>query len=62
VKLDKDFNSETFHCTTPKRLSWDDLDPSLALGFYCRNQAEFLEFRRLVRVSVKSRPSVSPII
>ncbi|CEP17831.1 hypothetical protein [Parasitella parasitica] len=30
----------TYHCTIPRKISISNLDPSMMLGFYCRNQKE----------------------
>lgn len=35
--------SRSFHCKRIQTLSINDIDPSLALGFYCRDRDEFLD-------------------
>jgi len=35
------FSTQSFHCTTPQKMHLSNLDPSLALGFYCTNKKEF---------------------
>jgi len=36
--------SSSFHCAKLRTMKLDELDPSLALGFYCRDRAEFFHF------------------
>lgn len=38
---DPDTTDESFHCQHPCRMKILDLDPSIALGFYCGTEAEF---------------------
>jgi cysteine protease ATG4 len=37
VKVD----TSSYHCSVVRRMALDAIDPSLALGFYCRDKAEF---------------------
>ena len=38
----------TFHCDTLRKIPISQLDPSMLLGFYCRNSEEFENFCNLV--------------
>jgi len=56
----KDFNSESFHCSTPQRMLISSLDPSLAIGFYCHDKRDFDDFwRRAVVLSSLDNPIFS---
>lgn len=54
----------TFHCEKVKKISLSGLDPSMLLGFMCRDEAEFEDFcERVSRVSPRhshSQESISP--
>lgn len=39
--------NQSFHSTTPRKIKWLNVDPSLALGFVCRSQAELSRFYQL---------------
>ncbi len=38
----ENFSAEEFHCSIPLKMSFLDMDPSLVLGFYCRDEKDFL--------------------
>jgi len=44
VRMDKDFVPETYHCNVPKKMQFEDMDPSLAVGFYCKSKDDFTDF------------------
>eukprot|EP01102_Stenamoeba_stenopodia_P010203 TRINITY_DN3049_c0_g1_i2.p1 TRINITY_DN3049_c0_g1~~TRINITY_DN3049_c0_g1_i2.p1 ORF type:complete len:500 (-),score=77.23 TRINITY_DN3049_c0_g1_i2:99-1598(-) len=45
VDVDRpDFNTETFHCPIPQKMALADIDPSMAIGFLCKNRADFIDF------------------
>lgn len=35
---------ESYHCPTPQHVRITDIDPSLAIGFYCDTRSMFDEF------------------
>jgi len=38
------FQSESFHCRTPQKMPINSVDPSLAIGFYCKDKQDFDDF------------------
>jgi len=43
VKLDQEFSPESYHCRIPQKMAIENIDPSLAVGFYCGTSNEFAE-------------------
>ena len=44
ANLSLDFDIRSFHCHIPGKTSFAKLDPSLAIGFYCKSIDEFEQF------------------
>eukprot|EP00455_Lapot_gusevi_P042727 TRINITY_DN5110_c0_g6_i1.p1 TRINITY_DN5110_c0_g6~~TRINITY_DN5110_c0_g6_i1.p1 ORF type:complete len:445 (+),score=97.05 TRINITY_DN5110_c0_g6_i1:142-1335(+) len=46
ARFDQDFctESSSYHCSTIRSMPIQDIDPSLAIGFYCRTYQQFLQF------------------
>jgi cysteine protease ATG4 len=44
VHPDKEFSNETYHCRAPQKIHISEVDPSLAVGFYCRDRQDFEQF------------------
>jgi len=44
VSVGGDFKADSYHCAIPKKAHVSEIDPSLALAFYCRTKADFEEF------------------
>lgn len=42
----EDFPVDSFHCQYPKKLDFSRMDPSCAIGFYCRYKEDFESFCR----------------
>ncbi|XP_052032785.1 cysteine protease ATG4C isoform X4 [Apodemus sylvaticus] len=55
----KDFPLETFHCPSPKKMSFRKMDPSCTIGFYCRNVQDFEraseEISKMLKISSKEK-------
>ena len=45
----RSFDNSSFHCTSPSKTSFTKLDPSLAIGFYCRTLASLNELCDLIQ-------------
>jgi len=43
VRIDQEFSDETYHCAVPQKMHVSDVDPSLAIGFYCRTRIDFCD-------------------
>lgn len=45
IKVDKlDADTSSYHCNTVRHFPLDSIDPSLAIGFYCRDKSDFDDF------------------
>lgn len=45
IKMDKlDVDTSSYHCNTVRHFPLDSIDPSLAIGFYCRDKSDFDDF------------------
>lgn len=53
---------QSFHCITPRKLPFEDMDPSCTIGFYCRNQEEFEKFVNQTRDVSKSFSCIDLIL
>ncbi len=38
-------SSQTYHCTTPRKIPANKMDPSCTVGMYCKGLAEFQALR-----------------
>ncbi|CAI2168873.1 9947_t:CDS:2 [Funneliformis geosporum] len=64
LKAIQEFTEEemsTFHCDTLRKIPISQLDPSMLLGFYCRNGEEFENFCNLVEEISKNHAPVLTI-
>jgi len=41
VQSNTKFSDETYHCSVPQKIHISEVDPSLAIGFYCHTKEEF---------------------
>lgn len=39
---------KTFHCERVRKMPLSGLDPSMLIGFLCRDEADWIDFRRRV--------------
>ncbi|MBV97830.1 Cysteine protease ATG4C, partial [Eschrichtius robustus] len=55
----KDFPLETFHCPSPKKMSFREMDLSGTIEFYCRNVQDFKraseEITKMLKISSKEK-------
>mmetsp|Transcript_3340 Transcript_3340/g.11735 ORF Transcript_3340/g.11735 Transcript_3340/m.11735 type:complete len:633 (+) Transcript_3340:88-1986(+) len=47
------FAPETIHCKTPYKIPAEDIDPSMAMGFFCRNRDEFSDLCERVKAHMQ---------
>jgi len=45
---------DTYHCSVPQIMSFENIDPSLAIGFYCSSQEDFDNFCNSINEIAKS--------
>lgn len=45
---------DSYHCNLPQKMPFENLDPSLAIGFYCANKKDFLCFCESIQKIAKS--------
>ncbi|XP_006126819.2 cysteine protease ATG4C isoform X2 [Pelodiscus sinensis] len=50
----KDFPLESFHCPSPKKMSFKNMDPSCTIGFYCKNVQDFERISEEITKMLKS--------
>ena len=43
-KENKFFDDSSYHCDFPRKILFDDIDPSLALGFFIKTYDQFSKF------------------
>lgn len=41
-----EFDIRTYHCNTPRKLTATKMDPSCAIGFFCRDMEDFYSLRK----------------
>ncbi|KAB0391928.1 hypothetical protein E2I00_009115 [Balaenoptera physalus] len=58
----KDFPLETFHCPSPKKMSFRKMDLSCTIGFYCQNVQDFKraseEITKMLKISSQEKYSL----
>ena len=40
---------QTYHCLSPRKMSFSKMDPSCTLGFYCRTREDFDKFVKEIK-------------
>eukprot|EP01116_Phalansterium_solitarium_P017591 TRINITY_DN4377_c0_g3_i1.p1 TRINITY_DN4377_c0_g3~~TRINITY_DN4377_c0_g3_i1.p1 ORF type:complete len:348 (-),score=88.79 TRINITY_DN4377_c0_g3_i1:71-1114(-) len=46
IQMNDHFSTESFHCPAPRKMPLNSLDPSMCIGFYCKDHADFNDFWR----------------
>jgi len=49
IRIEQEFSDETYHCAVPQKMHVSDVDPSLAIGFYCHTKLEFMDLCSLIK-------------
>lgn len=42
--LQDDFQLNSFHCKSPRKMKLNKMDPSCCIGFYCKTKPDFERF------------------
>eukprot|EP00743_Colponemidia_sp_Colp-15_P006732 GILK01007259.1.p1 GENE.GILK01007259.1~~GILK01007259.1.p1 ORF type:complete len:729 (+),score=73.97 GILK01007259.1:176-2362(+) len=50
--------SKSYHCNKPRRMSLSKIDPSLAIGFYIRDESDFEDFARRLAMLASSHDAL----
>lgn len=58
--MGRNFSVASFHCASPDKMSLANIDPSLALGFYCDDRSDFDDLCR--RIDKLAEGDASPIL
>ena len=61
VMEDPAVSVESYHCNAPRKVRFDDMDPSVAIGFLCRTEEELEGFYRVARRPPPSRRRAPPL-
>lgn len=48
----REFPVHSYHCVYPRKVSFTSVDPSCALGFYCRTREDFERFTNTVQAYI----------